>query len=56
MALNTAEDVKKELEKVVKYSDDDAEKAIAAGVLSLMLDMRNLYVHVAKIKDHLKVQ
>ena len=37
----------------MKYSSDDAEKAIAAGVLFLMLDMRNLYVQMMKMEERL---
>ena len=51
--IKTADDAKRELEKVMKYSKSDAEQAIAAGVLSLLGDMGTLHKRLLAIEKHL---
>ena len=53
MTISTAAEARTELEKVVKYSRDDAMKAIAAGVLVLLNDVKNIGNRVMNIEKRL---
>ena len=56
MTPQTPDDVRKELDKVIKYSRDEAQQAIAAGILVLMADMRSLWSHIREIKAQLGIK